>query len=84
MAYVSDHAVLRYLERVVGIDIEAIRRDLMSPTVQRAIDVGCDTVILGNGARLKLVGDIVQTVLAKEMRDHHHRKHGRKRVVELD
>lgn len=76
MAYVSDHAVLRYLERVHGIDIEAVRAEMMVPGVDAAIAFDCDTVKLGNGARLKLVGDVVQTVLAKEMGDHHTRRHG--------
>lgn len=34
---VSDHAVLRYIERVKGVDLEALRREiaaLVGPTVQ--------------------------------------------------
>lgn len=78
MVYVSDHCVLRYLERVVGIDIEAIRDELASPTVQQAVEIGCDTVILGSGARLKLKGDTVATVLPKRtVRSKHGRRaHG--------
>ena len=63
MAYVSDHAVLRYLERVRGIDIEAVRAEMMSPALDTAAAIGCDTVVMGNGARLKLHGDVVSTVL---------------------
>ena len=65
MTYISDHAVLRYLERVKGVDIEAIRSEMMSPAVDTAVQFGCDTVKMGNGARLRLVGDVVQTVLPK-------------------
>lgn len=67
MAYVSDHAVLRYLERVKGVDIEGVRAEMMTSAtaIDRAAAFGCDTVILGNGARLKLHGDTVSTVLAK-------------------
>ena len=65
MTYISDHAVLRFLERVKGVDIEAIRAEMMSPAVDTAVAIGCDTVKLGNGARLRLVGDVVQTVLPK-------------------
>lgn len=65
VTYISDHAVLRYLERVKGVDIEAIRAEMMSPAVDTAARIGCDTVRMGNGARLKLVGDVVQTVLPK-------------------
>lgn len=78
MAYVSDHAVLRYLERVKGIDIEATRAEMQSKALDTAVAIGCDTVILGNGARLKLVGDVVQTVFSKDMTDHHTRVHGAK------
>lgn len=63
MAYVSDHAVLRYLERVDGIDVEAIRTRLTVDIIDTAAAFGCDTVVLGNGARLKLHGAIVATVL---------------------
>ena len=68
MTYISDHAVLRYLERVKGVDIEAIRAEMMSPAVDTAAQIGCDTVKMGNGTRLKLVGDVVQTVLPKPRR----------------
>lgn len=63
MAYVSDHAVLRYLERVKGLDIEAIRAELTSPMIDQAAAFGCDTIIRGDGSRFKLHGDIVATVL---------------------
>jgi hypothetical protein len=79
MAYISDHAVLRYLERVKGIDIEAVRIEMMVPGVETAIAFGADTVKLGNGARLKMVGDVVSTVYGKDMVDHHRRQHGRLR-----
>lgn len=66
MAYVSDHAILRYLERVRGIDIEAVRAELTSPTIDVACREGCDT-ILRHDCVLILHGDVVQTVLTKQM-----------------
>lgn len=66
--HVSDHALLRYLDRAMGIDVESIRRELASPTVEQAAAMGCATVKLGNGCRLKLRGQHVTTVLAKGMR----------------
>jgi hypothetical protein len=63
--YVSDHAVLRYLERVKGIDIEAIRAELSTPTIDVAAQFGCDTIKRGDGSRMKLQGDVVSTVLGK-------------------
>lgn len=68
MAYVTDHAVLRYLERVEHIDVEAIRRKLNVGGIATAAAFGCDTVRLGDGTRLKLHGDVVATVL--ESRKH--------------
>lgn len=78
MAHITDHAVLRYLERVKGVDIDAVRAEMQSAALDAAVKIGCDTVILGNGARLKLVGDVVQTVFAKGMRDRHVRVHGQR------
>jgi hypothetical protein len=67
MCIISDHAVLRYLERVWKIDVEAARSEMM--TAGHAIDVAdgfcCDTVKMGNGARLKLKGSTVVKVLPK-------------------
>ncbi|WP_175888122.1 hypothetical protein [Burkholderia contaminans] len=35
---ISDHAVLRYLERIKGVDIEAVKREMLSnPEVNRTI-----------------------------------------------
>ena len=67
MPYVSDHAVLRYLERVKGIDIEAVRAELTSPTIDTAAAHGCDT-ILRHDCVMKLQGDVVSTVLPKRRR----------------
>lgn len=72
--YVSDHAVLRYLERVVGIDVEAIRQALSVEVIDTASAFGCDTVIMGDGTRLKLHGDVVATVLESRKHRHAHRQ----------
>ncbi len=34
---ISDHAILRYLERVKGIDIESIRMEILSPELMKII-----------------------------------------------
>jgi hypothetical protein len=73
MAYVSDHAILRYLERVEKIDIEAIRRKLSVGAIDKAAAFGCETVIMGDGTRLKLHGDVVATVLEARKHRHLHR-----------
>lgn len=62
MAYVTDHAVLRYLERHYCVDIEAIRAEMTLPVIDKAAAFGCGTVKLPNGIRLKLTGNVVSTV----------------------
>jgi uncharacterized protein (UPF0254 family) len=63
VSYVTDHAVLRWLERVAGVDVEAVRRHLSVDAVDTAAKIGCGTVIMGDGVRLKLTGDVVSTVI---------------------
>lgn len=46
---VSDHAVVRYLERVIGFDIDALRARIMTPTIERAIRSGVARVRIPEG-----------------------------------
>lgn len=41
---VTDHALLRYIERVCEIDIEALREHILTPTVRQAIQSGATAV----------------------------------------
>ncbi len=66
--FVTDHAVLRWLERSAGLDIEAIRGALASNAADVAASIHCDTVILPNGCRLKMCGAVVVTCLPKPRR----------------
>lgn len=68
MAYVSDHAVLRWMERTGLVDVEAIQRHLTVHGIDVAAAFGCGTVILGDGTRLKLVGSRAVTCLGKPVR----------------
>lgn len=58
---VSDHAVLRYLEQVNGVDVEAVRRH-----IGRAVDVATAhegaSAVVANGIRFHLRDDTVVTV----------------------
>ena len=45
LAHVTDHAVLRYLERVKGLDIDAIRLEL-GHVVDRAIELGAGAAVV--------------------------------------
>jgi hypothetical protein len=64
---ITDHSLLRYIERVWHIDVEAARAEMLTAAhiVDAAAQIGCDTVKMGNGARLKLKGNVVATVLPK-------------------
>ena len=44
---VSDHALIRYLERVKGMDIEAIREEIIDDEIERQI-----SILGGHGAYL--------------------------------
>ncbi len=58
-AHVTDHAVLRYLERAKGIDIEAVRLEL-GHVVDRAVELGAGGAII-DGIRYVLDGPTIIT-----------------------
>ena len=41
---ITDHALIRYLERVYGFDLEQVREDLMTDDVKSAIKMGAKSV----------------------------------------
>jgi hypothetical protein len=65
MTQVSDHAVVRYLERVYGIDMDAIRSEIATPVVMLAQGFGCGTVVGRNGCRVMIRDGVVTTVMPK-------------------
>lgn len=70
MSHVTDHAVLRFLQRRHGIDVEAIRARMNVPGIDTAAAFGCATVKLGDGSRLKLQGDVACTCFERKRRKH--------------
>jgi len=75
MTQVSDHALVRYLERVYGIDMDAIRSEILTPVVQIAEGFGCGTIIGKHGCRVMIRDGVVTTVVPKRQR-HRGRAHG--------
>ena len=59
---ITDHAVVRFLERSMGIDVEAIRTRLRTPAVRTAILSGASSVKFEN-VRLILANAAVVTVV---------------------
>ena len=74
MIRVSDHALVRYLERIEGIDIDGIRRQiaesLSSPFAQRLIKFsdGVDCKIKTGNAVYCLRGETVTTCVERNRR----------------
>lgn len=62
---ISDHATLRYLERVKGINLDAIRAEMNTPALAKADAFGCPVLIGRNGERLVIRDGVVVTVIAK-------------------
>ena len=60
---ISEHACLRYAERILGMDVEAIKRDILPDDVRRQI------LILGNGVfpckthAVKVQNNVVVTII---------------------
>lgn len=66
MIEISDHAVLRYMERVYGVDIDAIRAEMLTPALAQADEFGCPVLIGRHGERLVIREGVVVTVIAKQ------------------
>lgn len=64
---ITDRALACYTERVEPVDRDKARASIAAAghAVNVAARFGCSTVVLGNGARLQLQGDVVATVLPK-------------------
>ncbi len=63
-ARVTDHAILRYLERIEGRNIDALRQAFLSPAVLQGMALDANCVVLPNlGAKLVLRGYAITTVV---------------------
>lgn len=59
---VSDHALLRYMERVMGLDLDAVRDRILTPENRAAIAAGA-TAILIEGERYPVSEGVIVTTL---------------------
>lgn len=73
--HVSDHAVVRYLERVKGLDMCAVRAEIAAH-VDLALEHDGVCGVVSGGFRYKLADLTVTTVLPASQPD---QRHGRKR-----
>lgn len=59
---VSDHAVLRYMERIHGIDVEAVRKEILTPENVDYIRAGMSAIKAG-GVKFHIKNHCVTTVV---------------------
>lgn len=63
---VSDHALMRYLERIIGIDIDSIRKGILTPEVVSSIKSGAKK-IRSNGFVFLIKDGTIATILKHKM-----------------
>jgi hypothetical protein len=63
---VSEHAILRYLERVVGIDLEQIKSKIISEKTQTMIETLGNGTYPSEGFKIKVVDNVVVTVIGTD------------------
>ncbi len=62
----SDHAILRYIERAFNIDIDAIKERIMTPDVVQAIKNGASAVTV-EGIKFKIKDNAIITAFAPDI-----------------
>jgi hypothetical protein len=60
---ITDHAVLRYLERVVGMNIQAIRDSILTPDRAQMIRMGARKIKIETDALLIIENKKIITVM---------------------
>jgi hypothetical protein len=72
---VSDHALLRYAERILGIDMEEMRSQILTEATKSALRMGASGVTV-NGVKMVAKDGRIVTVLAEGMRPKKKTKRG--------
>lgn len=72
---ITDHALLRYMERMHGIDIAALKADLLTEALVGAIKAGATAMQTTEGTFV-ISGSSVTTFLSKDMRPKRKTKRG--------
>lgn len=64
---VSEHAILRFLERVWKIDIEDVKQDIAPPTIQQAVKaLGNGEYPVGDTHKIRVRDNVVITITTKD------------------
>jgi hypothetical protein len=75
---ITDHALLRYVERVFKIDVDALRRQILTDGVVKGIEHGASTITV-NGIQFRVKDRSIVTVIGSDQKTHrktskaHHR-----------
>ena len=77
--HVTDHAIVRYLERVMGLDVEALRREI-GRKAQLALEHPGATGVVVEGFAYRLVENRVVTIAPRCQPDRHTGRKGGKGV----
>ncbi|MBN2740032.1 MAG: hypothetical protein JXR35_03925 [Rhodobacteraceae bacterium] len=67
---ITDHAVIRYLERVKGIDMDALRHEIGQLVARGYVQGACGVRVSGFNYRIE--NGVVVTVLQESRHDHRH------------
>jgi hypothetical protein len=78
---ISDHALLRYIERICGVDVEAMKAELLTETVVLAIKQGA-TAVKSPVGTMVIKGNTVVTFLDPDMRPKRKTKRGMRQTDE--
>lgn len=78
---ISEHALLRYIERVYGVDVDAARAQVMTPAIIAALKSGVSSVTV-QGVKMICKEGVIVTVVTDEMRNAG--KHKRTREYERE
>jgi hypothetical protein len=76
--HITDHALLRYVERVFKIGIDALRRQVLTDGVTKGIEHGASTITV-NGIQFRVNDRSIVTVIGSDQKTHrkkskaHHR-----------
>ncbi|MDD2358308.1 MAG: hypothetical protein PHX13_10400 [Thiovulaceae bacterium] len=82
---VSEHATLRYLERVYKLDLEKLHREIVPASLKKQISSLGNGTYTSEGFRIRVVDNMVVTVLESEEIYSHKKsplkKRGKKQIV---
>lgn len=61
-ASVTDHALLRYIERVLDLDVESIRESILSKDTKAALELGAKKITINNVRMIATEGKIITII----------------------